>query len=78
MASDRGDDLVVAGLNPSALSGMSSAFDRIHRGTSFIVFIDGLIITLLIWEITSRVSSTIGNLTMFAVATTNFLVWNSF
>lgn len=78
MASDRGDDLVVAGLNPSALSGMSSAFDRIHRGTSFIVFIDGLIIALLIWEIASIVSSTIGNLTMFAVATTNFLVWNSY
>ena len=42
MGSSRGDQLVVAGMSPNSLTSSNRVFDRIHRGTSFIVFIDGL------------------------------------
>ena len=55
MQPNRGDELVVAGMRPNSLAASNSVFDRIHRGTTFIVFIDGLIVMYLFWAITSLI-----------------------
>ncbi|DAC30371.1 MAG TPA: hypothetical protein HA356_07720, partial [Candidatus Poseidoniaceae archaeon] len=44
MAGNRGDDLVVAGMRPQSFGTTSSPYDPVHRGTSFILFIDSLIV----------------------------------
>ena len=44
MAGGRGDDLVVAGMRPQSFGNASNPYDRIHRGTTFILLIDSLIL----------------------------------
>lgn len=44
MAANRGDDLVIAGMRPPSFGNTSSPFDPVHRGTTFILFIDSLIL----------------------------------
>ena len=78
MQPDRGSDLVVAGMNPAKSIGASSAFARIHRGTSFIVFIDGFIILLLLWDFSSVFSSKVSNIILIIFGLINFSIWNSY
>ena len=68
MQPDRADQLVVAGMSPNSLVARNSVFDRIHRGTSFIVFIDGLIVMYLFWAISSLISPVVSNLVLGFVA----------
>ena len=62
MQPNRGDQIVVAGMKPNSLVARNSVFDRIHRGTTFIVFIDGSIVMYLFWVIASLISPQISNL----------------
>jgi hypothetical protein len=78
MGSSRGDQLVVAGMSPNSLTASSSVFDRIHRGTSFIVFIDGLIVMYLFWAISSMISSSASTAILGFVAVANFVIWSSY
>ena len=67
MQPNRGDQIVVAGMKPNSLVARNSVFDRIHRGTTFIVFIDGLIVMYLFWVIASLISPQISNLILALV-----------
>lgn len=51
MAGDRGDDLVVAGMRPQSFGTTSSPYDPVHRGTTFILFIDSLIVLFVIYTL---------------------------
>ncbi len=64
MGSSRGDQLVVAGMSPNSLTSSNRVFDRIHRGTSFIVFIDGLIVMYLFWAISGMISASASTATL--------------
>ena len=78
MQPNRGDQIVVAGMNPNSLVARNSVFDRIHRGTTFIVFIDGLIVMYLFWVIASLISPQISNLILGLVSILAFATWNSY
>mgnify|MGYP001215029933 CR=1 FL=1 len=78
MGSSRGDQLVVAGMSPNSLTSSNRVFDRIHRGTSFIVFIDGLIVLLLIWDLSSIISANFSILMLGLFGLVNFSIWNSY
>ena len=78
MQPDRADQLVVAGMSPNSLVARNSVFDRIHRGTSFIVFIDGLIVMYLFWAISSLISPVVSNLVLGFVAIGCFMTWNAY
>ena len=78
MGPERGDQLVVAGMNPNSLTSANSTFARVHRGTTFIVFIDGLIVMYLFWIISSIVSESASNITLVVLGITNLLIWNSY
>ena len=64
MQPDRGDQIVVAGMATNSLLANTSLFDRIHRGTSFIVLIDGLIVVYLFWAIARLISPEISSLVL--------------
>ena len=55
MASGRADDLVIAGMRPQSFGTTGSAYDPIHRGTTFILFIDSLIVLFVLYSITQFV-----------------------
>ena len=76
MGPERGDQLVVAGMNPNSLTSANSTFARVHRGTTFIVFIDGLIVMYLFWIISSIVSESASNITLVVLGITNLLIQN--
>ena len=78
MQPNRGDQLVVAGMTPNSLAARNSVFDRIHRGTSFIVFIDGLIVMYLFWAIASIISPTLSKLVLGFIAVVCYMTWNSY
>ena len=78
MQPNRGDQLVVAGMKPNSLVARNSVFDRIHRGTTFIVFIDGLIVMYLFWAIASIISPTLSKLVLGFVAVVCYMTWNSY
>ncbi len=78
MGSSRGDQLVVAGMSPNSLTSSNSVFDRIHRGTSFIVFIDGLIVMYLFWAISGMISPSASTATLGFVSVGNFIIWSSY
>ena len=78
MQPNRGDQLVVAGMKPNSLVARNSVFDRIHRGTTFIVFIDGLIVMYLFWAIASIISPTLSKLVLGFVAIICYVTWNSY
>ncbi len=78
MGPSRGDQLVVAGMKPNSLTAANSVFDRVHRGTSFIVFIDGLVVLLLLWDITSIISSNFSLMILVLFGLVNFSIWNSY
>ena len=78
MQPNRGDQLVVAGMSPNSLVARNSVFDRIHRGTSFIVFIDGLIVMYLFWAIASLISPAMSSLVLGFVTIFCFMTWNAY
>ena len=79
MQPDRGSDLVVAGMNPAKAVGASSAFSRIHRGTTFIVFIDGLIVIWIGYAFASNLlPESIQGITVAFLAILNLMVWNGY
>ena len=78
MQPNRGDQLVVVGMKPNSLVARNSVFDRIHRGTTFIVFIDGLIVMYLFWAIASIISPTLSKLVLGFVAVVCYMTWNSY
>ena len=78
MQPNRGDQLVVAGMSPNSLVARNSVFDRIHRGTSFIVFIDGLVVLLLIWDLSSIIPANFSTMMLGLFGLVNFSIWNSY
>ena len=78
MGTSRGDQLVVAGMKPNTLTAANSAFDRVHRGTSFIVFIDGLVVLLLLWDVASQISRNFSLILLGIFGLVNFSIWNSY
>ena len=78
MQPNRGDQLVVAGMKPNSLVARNSVFDRIHRGTTFIVFIDGLIVMYLFWAISGMISASASTATLGFVSVANFIIWSSY
>ena len=46
MTGDRGGEIIPAGIAPSKITSTQNTFDRVHRGTSFILAIDTLIIVI--------------------------------
>ena len=46
MTGDRGGEIIPAGIAPSKITSTQNNFDRVHRGTSFILAIDTLIIVI--------------------------------
>tara|TARA_B100000767_G_scaffold272658_1_gene300865 strand:+ start:2097 stop:2735 length:639 start_codon:yes stop_codon:yes gene_type:complete len=76
---DRGSDLVVAGMNPAKSIGASSAFSRIHRGTTFIVFIDGLIVLWIGFAFASNLlPENLQGIIIALLAIANLMVWNGY
>ena len=75
MQPDRGSQLVIAGMNPAKSIGATSAFARIHRGTTFIVFIDGLIV-LYIGYTLSPENMYSGIVAFLAII--NLMIWNGY
>ena len=69
---------MVAGMSPNSLTSSNSVFDRIHRGTSFIVFIDGLIVMYLFWAISGMISPSASTATLGFVSVGNFIIWSSY
>jgi len=78
MQPDRGDQIVVAGMATNSLLANTSLFDRIHRGTSFIVLIDGLIVMYLFWAIAKLISPEISSLVLGIVTLVAFFTWTSY
>jgi len=76
---DRGSQLVIAGMNPAKSIGATSAFARVHRGTTFIVFIDGLIVLWIGYIFAHNLlpSSMQGVIVGF-LAVANLMVWNGY
>ena len=79
MQPDRGSQLVIAGMNPAKSIGATSAFARVHRGTTFIVFIDGLIVLWIGYIFAHNLlpSSMQGVIVGF-LAIANLMVWNGY
>ena len=46
MSGDRGGEIIPAGIAPSKITSTQNNFDKVHRGTSFILAIDTLIIVI--------------------------------
>ena len=46
MSGDRGGEIIPAGIAPSKITSTQNTFDKVHRGTSFILAIDTLIIVI--------------------------------
>ena len=46
MTGDRGGEIIPAGIAPSKITSTQNTFDRVHRGTSFILAIDTLILVI--------------------------------
>ena len=59
MAGGRADDLVVAGMRPQSFGNTGRAYDPIHRGTTFILFIDSLIVLFIVYSVTLLANSSI-------------------
>ena len=79
MQPDRGSDLVVAGMNPAKSMGASSAFARIHRGTTFIVFIDGLIVLWIGFAFASNLlPESLQAISISLLAILNLIIWNGY
>ena len=79
MQPDRGSQLVIAGMNPAKSIGATSAFARIHRGTTFIVFIDGLIVLWIGYTFAyNLLPAGMQGIIVGFLAIANLMVWNGY
>ena len=70
---------MIAGMNPSKAIGASSAFSRIHRGTSFIVLIDALIVLWIGYTFAyNLLPSNLHGIVMGFLAVLVLLIWNGY
>ena len=77
MANSRADEMVLAGSAPTPQPG-SDPVEHIHRGTSFIVLVDGAIVIFILAQILGRaglLSSPIGNGFLASVVFTGLIVY---
>lgn len=77
VANSRADEMVLAGSAPTPQPG-SDPVEHIHRGTSFIVLVDGAIVIFILAQILGRaglLSSPIGNAFLASVVFTGLMVY---
>lgn len=79
MRPDRGSDLVIAGMNPAKTMGTSSAFTRIHRGTTFIVLVDALIVLWISYTFADiLLPPNLQGIVVVFLAVLNLMIWNGY
>lgn len=76
---DRGDDLVVAGMKPSSMSGSGNPYLRLHSGISFVLLVDSFILLYLLSILYSVVlPSGSGSIALGITAGSLTLIWLSY
>tara|TARA_B110000305_G_scaffold36177_1_gene36227 strand:+ start:1450 stop:2073 length:624 start_codon:yes stop_codon:yes gene_type:complete len=53
----RADEMVIAGMKPHTIANSANPFHRLHRGITFILFVDSLIVLLIVSSIVSGFSN---------------------
>ena len=77
VANSRADEMVLAGSAPTPQPG-SDPVEHIHRGTSFIVLVDGAIVMFILAQILGRaglLSGAIGNAFLASIVFTGLMVY---
>ena len=72
---DRADEMVIAGMKPHTIANSSNPFLRLHRGISFILFVDSLIVLLIISRIVSGFSNSTQTAVMGVLAAFLMINW---
>ena len=72
---DRADEMVIAGMKPHTIANNGNPFLRLHRGISFILFVDSLIVLLIVSQIVSGFSSTTQTTVMGVLAALLMINW---
>ncbi|MDG1546927.1 MAG: hypothetical protein P8Q55_06005 [Candidatus Poseidoniaceae archaeon] len=83
MSVDRSGEIIPAGIAPSKITSTQNAFDRIHRGTSFILAIDTLIIVIFFsgMVVNALIGSSLENLSQYFIILPGIaggLIWTAY
>jgi len=71
----RADEMVVAGMKPHSIANSANPFLRLHRGISFILFVDSLIVLLIVSQVVSGFSNSIQTTVMGVLAALLMINW---
>ena len=71
----RADEMVVAGMKPHSIANSANPFLRLHRGISFILFVDSLFVLFFISDLTPFSSKTIQTTVMGVLAALLMMNW---
>tara|TARA_B110000967_G_scaffold173296_1_gene184844 strand:+ start:41 stop:664 length:624 start_codon:yes stop_codon:yes gene_type:complete len=71
----RADEMVIAGMKPHSMVNMSNPFLRLHKGISFILFVDSLIILLIVSQLVSGFSNSTQTSVMGVLAALLMINW---
>ena len=71
----RADEMVIAGMKPHSIANNANPYLRLHRGISFILFVDSLIVLLIVSQIVSGFSNTIQTTVMGVLAGLLMINW---
>ena len=72
---DRGDEMVIAGMRPYSPNDANNPYLRLHRGVSFVLFVDSLILLYITSIIASGLFGNSAGLVTGIVATFLIVVW---
>jgi hypothetical protein len=71
----RADELVIAGMKPHSIANNANPFLRLHRGISFILFVDSLIVLLIVSRLVSDFSNSTQTTSIGVLAALLMINW---
>ena len=72
---DRGDELVIAGMRPHSLSDTNNPYLRLHKGVSFVLFVDSLILLYITSLLSTAFSESVARFITGTTAAILIIVW---
>tara|TARA_B110001452_G_scaffold261436_1_gene260224 strand:- start:302 stop:925 length:624 start_codon:yes stop_codon:yes gene_type:complete len=71
----RADEMVIAGMKPHTIANSENPFLRLHRGISFILFVDSLIVLLVITELVAGFSNSTQTIVLTVLSASLMINW---
>ena len=72
---DRGDEMVVAGMRPYQMADQTNPYLRLHRGVTFVLFVDGLVLLFIGSQFARYLPAQLESLTVGVLAAFLIAIW---